>query len=224
MATTNRIAAITLAQGAAASQVVRPGAENITLRLTTLIPFAHSTDTQVIMTVREPDGGLVRGSLICTGAMVQQLFVANIKTASLVVDVICLKGEVVVRVDEMTGLEARSGVATLNVTTEVVNGTLPTAALVGGAVTLPKMSAFDTIKCLAFTGVAVPGPCACVGAAVGDRAIMYFGAVTATGATLNARAFAVFETTITIVNQVQQTLAADLSLQTFIVLLAPAAA
>jgi hypothetical protein len=225
MATTNRIAATTLAQGASASQVIRPGAENITLMLTVAIPYAKSTDTQVVMTVREPSGGLVRGSCIVTSAGIKQVFIDNIKTATLVVDVICLKGTVRVQVDEITGMAARSGAAALNTTTEITNGTIPTAALAGGAVTLPKTSAFNTIKCLAFAGVAAAGPCNCVGTAVGDRAIMYFGLTTIAGANIHARVIGTdFEATITVVNQVRQNRAADLSTMTFIALLAPAAA
>lgn len=224
MATTNRIAARTLTQGASISQALLPAAENITLRLTTLVPFgAAVTVPQTLMVVRDAVSGQVRGSLITTGANTSQLFIDNMQTNSLVVDVLQLYGTSVVQVDEITGMPARTGAALLDLT-EVATGLITTAKFSGGAATLPKWSAFNTIKCLAFVGAPAAGPIACVGTAVGDRALMYFGVTTLTGGGLNARALTVFEATISVINQVQQTLAADLSLQTFIVLLAPAAA
>jgi hypothetical protein len=66
---------------------------------------------------------------------------------------------------------------------------------------------------------------ALVGTAVGDRLVAAFGSATAGGALLpivnNA---SVFEATVTVINEIQQTSVANLAAFTYVFLLAPAAA
>jgi hypothetical protein len=251
MATTNRIAAQTLTQGGSVTVMVYPSEDTISMRLTTLVPFAAADpDPQVVMNIRpyvpldllrlipgqaayvasrpfESQYSPVAGSCVLNGAGSNQVFLTDFgrDTLGLLVEVTCLKGTAVIQVDEITGIEATGGQATVD-TDDIANLSLATAKLAGGAVTPAKLSGFNTIKCLAFVGVAVPGPCACVGAAVGDRVIAMWGATTAAGAGLTAipNNGTIFESVITVVDEVQQIQVADWSLITLIVLLAPAAA
>lgn len=250
MATTNRIAAQTLTQGGSVSAPVYPAEETISFQLTVAVPFAAADpDPQVVMYVRPfVDLDLLRlstpglyeasrpflsqytpiiGSCVLNGAGSNRVFLKDFgrETLGLQVEVVCLKGTAVIQVDEITGIEATGGAATIDAD-DIADTSLATAKLAGGAVTPAKLGGFDTIKCLAFVGAAAPGACACVGAAVGDRVIGMWGALTVTGAGLTAvpNNGATFETIITIVDQIQQVAAADWSTVTLIVLLAPAAA
>jgi len=75
-------------------------------------------------------------------------------------------------------------------------------------------------KVLSFTGKNGAGACTCTGAAVGDRVIGVAG-ITAGGI---GGAAASFESTITVVNQIQQSSASNLSTLSYVVILAPAVA
>lgn len=218
MSVTNRIAAQTLTQGQSTSMVVYPGAEVITLRLTTLVPYAALIDTPQTLLYARDNSGRVCGSCTVTGAGTSQFMVQNFETQVLTLEVVQPVGTSVIQVDEITGIEARCGQALIDAD-DIVDGSILAAKFAGGAVTLPKLSGFVNIKCLAFTGVAVPGPCACAGAAVGDRVIQIFGATTAAGANLTGRPLANFEPVITVVDQIQQATATDYSLYTFIALM-----
>lgn len=66
------------------------------------------------------------------------------------------------------------------------------------------------------------GACTVTGAAVGDRVISVFGAPTAGGALVAKLPGTDFESVVTVINQVQQLVATDLSASTFVFLLAPA--
>jgi hypothetical protein len=153
------------------------------------------------------------------------LLVTSIAAQVLTIELSCLRGTAVAQVDEITGVEAMSGGAFLD-TDDIVDASLVTAKLAPGAVTLPKLSSLAALKCLVAVGVAVPGPCVCTGAAVGDRVVAIFGAVTADGSGLGGllNDGTQFEQVITVVDEIQQILNADLSLRTHIVLLAPPAA
>lgn len=81
-----------------------------------------------------------------------------------------------------------------------------------GSVTGPKL-ATGALKKFAFTGHNLAGACTCTGAAVGDRV------VGVTNITDGTSAASSFESTITVVNQIQQSAASDLSAKKFDVLL-----
>jgi hypothetical protein len=224
MATTNRIAALTRSIGQSVSAVIYPGAETIALQLTAQTPFAGSVDHQHRLTVVGPDGTSL-GSVVLDGPGTTRLLVTSISVQVLTIELSCLRGTAVAQVDEITGIEAMSGGTTID-TDDIVDASIATAKFAAGAVTLAKVSGFATLKCLAAVGVAAPGPCACVGAAVGDRVVAVFGSTTITGQGLGGllNDGTQFEQVISVINEIQQAVAVDLSLRTHIVLLAPAAA
>ena len=76
-------------------------------------------------------------------------------------------------------------------------------------------------KTLSAAGVAAAGPVTLAGAAVGDRLLSVFGALTAGGPLLAKAVGTDFEATVSVTGQVQQLAAADLSLSTFVFLLEP---
>jgi len=121
-------------------------------------------------------------------------------------------------------LEIQSG-ATLQIdsgaTLTMPNGTIVTAELNAGAVTGPKLD-LSGLKCIAFVGHSGAGACTATGTAVGDRVVAIFGTATAGGALVSAKSS--FESAITVINQIQQSSASDLSGNTYIALLLPAAA
>ena len=99
----------------------------------------------------------------------------------------------------------------------VVGGTLDVS---GGTLKVPAGTA--GFKALAGAGVAAPGPITLTGAAVGDRVVAAFGAPTA-GGTLAALVVGTdVESTISVVNQIQQLSASDLHLNTYVFILNPA--
>lgn len=107
-------------------------------------------------------------------------------------------------------------------TDKILAANVTTAKFAAGAVTLPKVTTTG-IKTLAAAGRNGAGAITLTGAAVGDRVLTSFGAPTAGGA-LAAPAAGVFEAAITVVNQIQQASASDLSANTYVHILIPAAA
>ena len=95
-----------------------------------------------------------------------------------------------------------------------------TAKLDAGAVTGAKITPTGVVSG-SFVGVAAAGPCTLTGAAVGQRVLMIARVDTASG---DLGGMDDFESVITVVDEIQQSLAGDLSLQTFAVVLLPAAA
>lgn len=116
-------------------------------------------------------------------------------------------------------------------TSKIQDNQVTTAKLAAGAATLPKMDLFTGLKLLAADGVDSSGgntEVTLTGSAVGDRVVAIFGQIKAeTG----ANSFLIpaipthFEGTITVVNKiVQKTAAGNLSANTYLFILAPAAA
>lgn len=88
----------------------------------------------------------------------------------------------------------------------------------GRAITPANLAAvLLNCKVLSFTGSNLAGACTLTGAAVGDKVIGL------TGLSAVGGADAKFESTITVINQIQQTAAENLSAATFLVILLPAA-
>lgn len=104
---------------------------------------------------------------------------------------------------------------------QYVDGSIDTVHLSAGAATPPKI-ATTGIKYLKFDGKNGAGAITLTGAAVGDRVFAIFG-VKGSDATMVAGGTD-FESTITVVNQIQQSLAGDLSGNDYIAILLPAAA
>jgi hypothetical protein len=219
MATTNRIAPVLLALGESATVALVPAAETLALQLTTV----QVVTSQARLLVKDALGE-VRGSAVLNGTGVIKVLLDKIGAQTLTAEVECLLGSVQVRLDEITGIEAASGAATIDAD-DIADLSLATAKFAAGAVTLPKLSGFAALKCLSAVGVVAAGPIALAGAAVGDRLVAAFGIPTIGGALLpvvnNA---SVFEATVTVINQIQQTAALNLSANTYVFLLAPAAA
>ncbi len=104
-----------------------------------------------------------------------------------------------------------------------IDASAGTATLKGGAVALTKINVTG-IKCLAAAGKNGAGAITLTGAAVGDRLLAVFGAPTAGGA-LEAKAPGTdFEAAVTVADQIQQSSASNLSANTYIFILIPAAA
>jgi hypothetical protein len=97
-------------------------------------------------------------------------------------------------------------------TAKILNANVTTAKLATNAVTGVKIAA-GALKYLAFTGVAAAGAITLTGAAVGDKVVGV--ANTTDGGSGSAN----FESTITVVNQIQQSSASDLSTKKYTVLL-----
>ena len=104
-----------------------------------------------------------------------------------------------------------SGVVELATSAEAIAG-----ADAGRAVTPAALQAvFGKLKMISFDGRNGAGACTVTGAAVGDKVLAVFGI---TGGALGA-AGASFEATITVVNQIQQTSASNLSANDYVALL-----
>jgi len=97
-------------------------------------------------------------------------------------------------------------------------GSVTTDRINGSAVTGAKLSS-TALKVIGFTGKNGAGACTLTGAAVGDRVL----GVVETTAT-DAAAAAKFESTITVVNEIQQTDAGDLSSKRYFAVLVIASA
>ena len=218
MATTNRMAATVLTIGQAPSVALTPVSETLALQLTTV----QVTTSQVRLLVKDANG-MVRGSAVVNGTGVSRILFDKIEAQSLVAHVECLQGSAIVQVDEITGIEATSGAATIDAD-DIADGSLLTAKFGAGQVTPAKLGTFTAIKCLSAAGKNGKGAIAMAGTAVGDRLIAVFGIPTAGGALVGvANDAATFESTITVINEIQQTSAANLSANTYVFLLAPAA-
>ena len=98
-----------------------------------------------------------------------------------------------------------------------------TATLGAGGVTLPKIDAAG-IKCLAAAGKNGAGAVTLTGAAIGDRLVAVFGAPTAGGALEVKVPGTDFEAAVTVADQIQQLSAGNLSANTYVFVLIPAAA
>lgn len=108
-------------------------------------------------------------------------------------------------------------------TAKILDANVTTAKMAAGATTLPKMT-FTGIKVLAAAGKNGAGAITLTGTVVGDRLVAVFGAPTA-GGTLAVKVPGTdFEATVTVVDQIQQIPASNLSANTYIFILVPAAA
>ena len=103
---------------------------------------------------------------------------------------------------------------------DVADGSIATAKLAASAVTGAKLNPTGT-KSGSFTGSNGAGPVTLTGAVVGDRVLAVMRLDAAAGAVGQQAAF---ESAVTVNDQLQQTSASDLSLQTFSVILIPASA
>lgn len=114
-------------------------------------------------------------------------------------------------------------IADANVTAaKLASAAVTTAKLAAGAGTLPK-SDFTGLKVLAAAGRNGAGAITLTGTVAGDRLIAVFGAPTA-GGTLQVKVVGTdFESVVTVQDQIQQASASNLSTNTYVFLLIPAA-
>lgn len=140
---------------------------------------------------------------------------ANLKTQFLSTDPLDHNTDLVDSVLSATNLPAASasasGVVELATTAEAVTGTDTTRALTAAGL----RAVMGKIKAISFDGVAAPGACTATGAVVGDKVLAVFGI---TNGALGA-AGASFEATITVVNQIQQSSASNLSANDYVAIL-----
>jgi hypothetical protein len=110
-----------------------------------------------------------------------------------------------------TATDARTGVVELSTDAEAKAGT-DTAR----AITPANLAAAEkNLKVLSFTGRNGAGACTLTGAAVGDEVVGIAGLTDMGGADAS------FEATVTVVDQIQQSAAGDLSLKNYLVILRP---
>jgi hypothetical protein len=221
MAVTNRLALTRLQSGGNTAEVsVTPPGDGLVLRLVTT---AISASSQASLVVRDSQGRSM-GKVICQDGDDKRLSLEGFEGGALVFQVECNLGTVDVQVDELDDVDSvlpDSPGGELDAAA-YADGSIATAKLEAGAATLPK---FDNtgLKSLVAAGVAAARPVTLTGAAVGDRVMLVLGTVTAgTGPLLNDADD--FESTITVVDQIQQTLAGDLSGNTYQFILIPAQA
>lgn len=126
------------------------------------------------------------------------------------------------RPEQKARLEAKASPAGV-ATDDLAAGSVTTAKMAAGAATLPK-SDFTGLKVLAAAGRSGAGAITLTGTVIGDRLIAVFGAPTA-GGTLQVKAVSTdFEAVVTVADQIQQASASNLSTNTYVFLLIPAAA
>jgi hypothetical protein len=109
MATTNRIAPVLLTLGTRATVALVPAAETLALQLTTV----QVVQSQVRLLVKDTLGE-VRASTVLNGTGVIKVLIDKIAAQTLTAEVECLLGSVQIRLDEITGIEAASGAATID--------------------------------------------------------------------------------------------------------------
>jgi hypothetical protein len=219
MATTNRIPQTVLALGGRALATLTPGLETLALQLTVVQIVASSARLVVKDTL-----GKVVGSAVVAGTGIQEILIDRIATQTLAVSVECLLGSCRVQVDEITGVPAASGAATVPAG-DFGAASIATAKLAAGAVTPAKMGTFTALKCLSAAGRNNVGAIVLAGTIVTDRLVAAFGMATIGGALLPiVNDASVFEATVTVAGQIQQTSVANLTGNTYVFLLAPAAA
>lgn len=219
MATTNRIAQTLLSLGGIARVTLTPGFETIALQVTVVQVVASSARLVVKDTL-----GKVVGSATVAGTGIQEILIDGIGTQTLAASIECLRGSCLVQLDEISGMPAASGVATLPAS-DMGTGSIATAKLAAGAVTPAKMGTFTALKCLSAAGRVGAGNIVLAGTVVNDRLVAVFGSATAGGALLAVPNDAsVFEATITVAGAIQQASVANLSGNTYVFLIAPVAA
>lgn len=219
MATTNRIASTLLSLGGTTQVVGPPAQETIALQLT-VVQVTASLARLVVL----DSNSRVVGSAVVAGTGITQILIDRIGTQLVSTRIECLKGSCLVQLDEISGLPASTGEATLNLA-DIADGFLTTIKIGAGAVTPAKMGTFTALKCLSAAGRVGAGAINLVGTVVGDRLVAAFGEATAGGALLAVvNDASIFEATVTVNGQIQQTSVGNLAANTYVFLLAPAAA
>jgi hypothetical protein len=206
-------------QESAEVTLTAPG-DGLVLRLVTV---AVTAECQASLSARDSQGRNL-GKVTCDNGDDKRLSLEGMPSGDITFQVDCSLGTCDVSVDELTGNDAvlPSSPGAQSGTADLADASVTTAKLEPGAATLPK---FDNtgLKSLVAAGVAAAGPVTLTGAAVGDRVLLVIGTVTAgTGPVLNDADD--FESTITVVDEIQQTLAGDLSGNTYQFILIPAQA
>lgn len=105
----------------------------------------------------------------------------------------------------------------------VKSGQLRTTDIGAGVVTPAKWGTLSGIKSYVVVGAAAAGPITTTGTVVGDRIIMAFYATTAGGGLTVITPGTEIEATVTVINQIQQISASNLSTKTLVIWTVPAA-
>ena len=141
-------------------------------------------------------------------------------------------GRAVMATGFFTEAAATDKFATQAITTGIIKDANVTTAKIAGANVTPAKLVGTLMSAGSFVGVAAPGPCTLTGALVGDRVLVGWKSgdvsdnLTAGQGSVSTRAafVALFETTITVADQIQQASASDLSDNKYSVILLPASA
>lgn len=168
-----------------------------------------SASSQARMVVRDSEGK-VRQTVRIDGSGTEDASVDQID-GEINFFVECGFGNCLVTVTDITDVEGVLG----------VTGAVETDDIAAGAVAPTKLG-LTGIKVLRFDGVAAAGPATLTGASVGERVLAVMGVISSTGVSVVGGTN--FESVITVADQIQQSLAADLSGNDYWVILLPAAA
>lgn len=169
------------------------------------------------------DEGHVKRTILVTGSGSKEGVVSDVDS-DLTVQVECLSGSCQVSVAQLTGTEdLGEGAGAINAA-DIPDGTLATAKLAAGAVTGPKIN-LTSLKVLSAVGAnGASATLAVTGVAATDRLVAAFSAPTAGGALVAHPIGTDFAAAPTAVNQINQLSVANLSDDTVIFILLPAAA
>ena len=225
---TSLLSNVTLATGAQSATVtVSESDEQVGLRVTSTQIGTASSQCRLVCL---DSLGRVKKTVLINGSGTEETTIDQVD-GDLTCHVECLAGSCRIALDQLDGAEklgettgavVTADIADLAVTTgKIALASVDTAQLAAGAATLPKFD-HTGIKVLRFDGKNGAGAITLTGAAVGDRVLAVFGVTSATGATVVGGTD--FETAITVINQIQQSLAGDLSGNDYVALLIPAQA
>jgi hypothetical protein len=193
--------------------------EAVTLELVSAQVGADSSQCRLVCL----DGlGRVKLTLLIDGNGTEQKTIEEVDS-DLTCHVECLAGSCRVTLNQLAGSEKHGEGAGALVAADIADAAIETAKLDAGAATLPKVG-FAGLKVLAAVGSNGAGSITLTGTVVGDRLVAVFGAPTAGGAMLPEIVGTDFESVVTVVDEIQQSTADNLSANTYIFLLAPAAA
>lgn len=234
MATVNRIASQVLSVG---QQTALASLTFVTEQMTLQAGSVQigSAESQVRLVVRDTLGRVIKTNII-NGTDVQRSVITTddlVQSGGLTAFIECLRGSATVVLNEITGQEGQGAAMAL---TDIPDGLFTAdsagrAKLAAGFVTLPKADLKTGSKILAADGVNSTGGDAQVtltGAVIGMRVRAIFGHVKAAA---GANTFLIpaigtaFESVITVTDKIVQLQAGgDLSLNTYLFILDPAAA
>lgn len=227
MAATSLINQILQVGQESAPVVIAESDERVYLRLAA---SQKGTAESQVRLIAKDSLGRIKADILINGTGTEERSVDQIDSA-LTVTVECHRGEALVTASQLTGLEGATGSSSALGTADIADLGVTTAKLAAAAVTTAKLGpaaaaltklGLTGIKVLRFDGAATAGSITLTGAAVGDRVLACWGTTVSSGVSVVGGTD--FESVITVVDEIQQSLASDLTGNDYWVILIPAAA